>query len=38
MKIRVCTAENKTIKILVVNNPVQVSVVAHKYDFWEYVQ
>lgn len=38
MKIRVCTAENKTTKIFFVSNPIQVSVIANKYDFWEYVE
>lgn len=37
MRVRVCTSENKTIKIFVVSNPIQVSVIANKYDFWEYV-
>lgn len=37
MKVRVCTESGKTMKILTVNNPVQVSVIANKYKYWEYM-
>lgn len=37
MKIRVCTAENITIKVFMVDNPIQISVIALKYEFWEYM-
>lgn len=37
MKIRVCTAENRTIKVFLVDNPIQISVIAFKYEFWEYM-
>ena len=38
MKVRVCTADGKTTKIFTVSNPIQVSVIANKYDFWEYIE
>ena len=37
IKVRVCTAENRTIKIFAVSNPIQVSVIANKYEYWEYM-
>jgi hypothetical protein len=37
MRVRVCTESGRTTKILFVDNPIQISVIANKYDYWEYM-
>lgn len=37
MRIRVCNKEGRTLKIFEVSNPIQVSVIANKYEYWEYI-
>ena len=37
MKVRVCNENRETIKIFIVSNPIQISTIANKYDFWEFI-
>lgn len=37
MRVRICTENGRTTKIFTVSNPVQVSVIANKYEYWEYM-
>jgi hypothetical protein len=38
MRIRICDENGRTIKIYEnITNPIQVSVIASKHEFWEYM-
>jgi hypothetical protein len=38
MRIRICDENGQTIKIYEnITNPIQVSIIAYKYEFWEYL-
>lgn len=37
MRIRVCNENGRTLKIFEVTNPIQISVISYKYEYWEYI-
>lgn len=38
IRIRACNEEGRTVKIYEVTNPIQVSVIANKFTYWEYIK
>lgn len=38
MKIRISNKENKTLKIVFINNPFEVIALDSKYEYWEYMR
>lgn len=38
IRIRACNEQGRTLKIYEVSNPIQVSVIANKFTYWEYIK
>lgn len=38
IRIRACNEQGRTLKIYEVTNPIQVSVIANKFTYWEYIK